>query len=259
MAKRIMDEYRGIAEIAVVFANTGQEHERTLEFVHKCDKAFDLGVTWIESVVHHGERIASSSRVTNFKEATRDGSLFEEMIKKYGIPNMSFPHCTRELKTNPLHHYIRKTLGWEKGSYYTAIGIRNDEIDRVNSDFKSLKYWYPLIEWGIKKSDIAAFWRTQPFMLEIPEHLGNCVWCWKKSLKKQMAVIRDAPNAHDVPCELEKRYPVTIKGENVFTGQTFFRQNKSVEDLRLMYVSGSVDPFTDDEYSGCQESCEPMQ
>jgi hypothetical protein len=34
----------------VVFANTGQEREETLEFVKQCDDHFGFGTVWIEGV-----------------------------------------------------------------------------------------------------------------------------------------------------------------------------------------------------------------
>ena len=42
------DEY----DFIFVFANTGLEHEKTLEFVDKCDKHFGLNLVWVEAVVH---------------------------------------------------------------------------------------------------------------------------------------------------------------------------------------------------------------
>ncbi|MCJ7824256.1 MAG: phosphoadenosine phosphosulfate reductase family protein, partial [Anaerolineales bacterium] len=39
-------------EFIFVFANTGLEHEKTLEFVDQCDKALGLNLTWVEAVVN---------------------------------------------------------------------------------------------------------------------------------------------------------------------------------------------------------------
>lgn len=258
MAKMIVSNYSATHNVKVIFANTGQEHEKTLEFVDACDKAFGLNVIWIESKTIFNQRKSSQYTVVDFNSATRDGSLFESMIKKYGIPNMTFPHCTRELKTSPMHNYVKKELGWKTGSYTTAIGIRSDEIDRINENYKKFNYWYPLADRGITKNFINDFWSKQPFNLEIPEHLGNCTWCWKKTLKKQMAVIRDIPDAHKVPLMLEAKYPTTIKGENVFNNQTFFRKNKSANELYELYKSGDVSAFVDESFNDCEESCEPF-
>ena len=91
------------AELRFVFMNTGQEHEATLEFVDRCSREWNLGVVWLEADVKHGERAGSGFVETDFANASRDGAPFEELIRKYGIPNQGMPHCTRELKLNPFN------------------------------------------------------------------------------------------------------------------------------------------------------------
>lgn len=54
-----------------LFANTGQEHEKTLEFVDKCDKAWNLNVHWIETVVHYNQRKSSTGARVNFKRGQK--------------------------------------------------------------------------------------------------------------------------------------------------------------------------------------------
>jgi 3'-phosphoadenosine 5'-phosphosulfate sulfotransferase (PAPS reductase)/FAD synthetase len=123
-------------DIIYAFANTGQEHKNSLVFADYIDRKFCKGkLVWLESVVNHGVKKACGHRIVDFNSATRDESLFEEMIKKYGIPNKAYPHCTRALKLDPLTSYLR-SVGWRKGSYDTAIGIRADEVDRVSINAK---------------------------------------------------------------------------------------------------------------------------
>lgn len=251
MTKLILDTYKADYNIVVVFANTGQEHPKTLEFIDRCDREFNLGVHWVESVVHHGKRKGCTSKRVDYATACRGPELFEEMIKKYGIPNMSFPHCTRELKTNPLHHYVKSVFGEEK--YITAIGIRFDEMDRINPNFRKLRYAYPLLDWKVTKDDVNKFWRKQSFTLEIPEHLGNCTWCWKKTLRKHMAIMDDLPEAHKVPERLEALYPHAGAGVGP---RVFFRKNQSTKDLRRLYAEGKIIPFEDTYFNDCKESCE---
>src|SRR5674476_352644 len=65
-------------EYLIVFANTGQENDETLEFVHKCDEQIfaPLGhrVVWIESVMHPGEKKSPSAKVVTYETANRDGA-----------------------------------------------------------------------------------------------------------------------------------------------------------------------------------------
>ena len=105
MTKMILDNYKDKYDIVVCFANTGQENDATLDFVNNCDKHFGFNTVWLEAVVNEG-RVACSHRVVDYDSASRKGEPFEEVVKKYGIPNNGYPHCTRELKENPIHSYI---------------------------------------------------------------------------------------------------------------------------------------------------------
>ena len=60
-----------------------------------------------------------------------------------------------------------------------AIGIRADESHRKSKVAEENNFIYPLIDWDIDKEDVLSWWEDQDFDLEIPEHMGNCVWCWK--------------------------------------------------------------------------------
>src|SRR6185436_10141652 len=99
---------------------------------------------WIEAMVFHGERKSSGHRVVRFDTADRSGQPFESMIQKYGIPNRSNPHCTRELKLNAINSYMA-SIGWT--DYMTAIGVRPDEARRVDQKAVERQIVYPLIDW----------------------------------------------------------------------------------------------------------------
>ena len=107
MTKLILDNWRDRYNIVVTFANTGMEHPKTLEFVHNCDKVFGFNTVWIESVPHPGERRSSTHNIVTYETASRNGDVFERVIQKYGIPNLKFPGCTRELKVRPMQSYLR--------------------------------------------------------------------------------------------------------------------------------------------------------
>lgn len=247
----------GYGEIKTVFANTGQEDERTLEFVHRCDKEWGLNLVWVEAVVNPQKRKGTTHRVVSFETATRDPSLFERMIEKYGIPNKNYPHCTRELKLQPITHYLR-SIGWSKGSYDTAIGIRADELDRVIPDYRERNIIYPLMDLKIRKEDVFKFWDKQPFDLAAPEHRGNCVWCWKKSLRKHLTLAQENPELYDFPKRMEKDHAIT----NATDGKprVFFRERKTAVDILELASKGDFEKFVDkrllDVAGSCSESCE---
>lgn len=240
-------------DVQVVFANTGQEREETLEFVQQCDRAFGFGVVWVEANIHPTKGQGTTHRVVSYETASREGEPFEAYIAKHGIPNQSHPKCTTELKTNPMHSYS-KSQGWKK--YVTAIGIRSDEMSRVRNDKKLV---YPLAQWApITKDHVNAFWERQPFRLNLMGYQGNCKWCWKKSNKKLMAVMQDNPRHFDFPERMEARYGLVGPEFAKYEGRparVFFRGNRSTLDLRKEYAAG-IEGDEVQEDLGCIESCE---
>lgn len=216
-----------------VFANTGEENEETLEFIENCSKHFGFKVYWVEAVVHHGKRKAPTHKIVDFKTASRKGQPFADVIHKYGIPNKSYKHCNRDLKLNPIKSFAREYFGHK--DYLSAIGIRVDEIDRVNKDHKEFKLVYPLaLENPTTKKQINAFWKFQPFRLELKGYQGNCKTCWKKSDKKLYKIYEENPAHFLFFSEMELLYPrkgSEFKKDPDAPDRVFFRGRRSVEDL----------------------------
>ncbi len=267
--------------IVTVFANTGQEREETLDFVDKCDKHFGLNVVWLEAVVHNGARKGTTHSITSYIKAERKGKPFEDVIRKYGIPNQAFPHCTRELKIAPINSYV-KSLGWKTGTFHMAVGIRADEFDRMSVGATLKGIVYPLIQWApTTKPEVNAWWKSQPFRLPLKGYQGNCSWCWKKSMRKHLTLIDEAPEIYNFPREMERKYgrvgyefTVAKSGQHTPLAasykRTFFRKSMSTDDLfeeyereRWKFLRSEDDhTIMPDGYSdldaqyGCEESCE---
>lgn len=273
MTRYLLQDYADRYEMCVVFANTGEEDERTLEFIRECDRQFSFGTVWIEAVQHHGERRSAGFRVVTFETASRRGEPFEDMIQKYGIPNKTHPHCTRSLKRRPIEAYMR-SIGWgEPRTYLTAIGIRSDERRRVK-DQSDRQVCYPLVDWfPVDKPEVNEWWSRQPFDLRLQEHEGNCRWCWKKSFRKHARLVREQPAAYDFPRRMEAQYGTTgaefdesaphrrsdsLFGPTAREPRVFFRENTSTLQLfrRVELLEPWKEPNRPDEDSGCSESCE---
>jgi len=203
MTKRLIDEWSGKRDIYVLLANTGEEDERTLVFAERADRTFCFNAVWLEAVVNPVHGKATGFRVVTFETATRPDAVdgpFEQVIRKYGLPNKGYPHCNRELKLRPIYAWL-KSQGID--DYEMAIGIRADEADRMQQDAEKNKIIYPLVKAGITKADVIAWWKTQPFDLTVPEHFGNCRWCWKKSNRKTWTVALQDPSVFDFPRRME--------------------------------------------------------
>ena len=260
--------------VKVVFANTGEENEETLDFVRECDAVFGFDTVWVETVQYHNERKSAGFKIVNYETASRSGDPFTDVIRKFGIPNKSFPHCTRELKQRPIEAFTR-SIGWgAPGNYDTAIGIRSDEVDRISATATDRGIIYPLATHvKMTKPKINFWWSLQPFRLRLRHWEGNCKWCWKKSNRKHMTLIRHTPSVFDFPRAMENQYGAIgaefrrdPPPENGYR-RTFFRGNASVDDLFTRYAilpaswqeasdeSQVFDPDMD-VAAACGESCE---
>lgn len=244
MAQWLNNHYEelGYENIVFVFANTGLENEQTLEFIERCDKHFKLNVQWIETDVIHQEGKGSYYYHTDFENASRKGEPFEEVIKKYSIPNMTNPHCTRELKSVPISKFGKQWFNCEK--YDTAIGIRRDEIDRINPNFRDKNFIYPLAMDNMiptTKPMINFYWKQMPFRLELKGYQGNCATCWKKGDAKLFQIYKENPSAFDFMIRMEKEYgkyvpnsrkeKIKMQDKTIPTKMTFFRNNRSALDI----------------------------
>lgn len=230
MAQWLNNHYEelGYENIVFVFANTGLENEQTLEFVERCDKHFTLNIQWIEAEINYGKQKGTTLYRTDFDNASRNGEPFEAMIKKYGIPNQNFPHCTRELKQVPIQKFGKQWFNGEK--YHLAIGIRQDEADRINPKSKEVGIIYPLISRNMipaTKPMINFYWRSMPFRLDLKGYQGNCATCWKKGDRKLYQIAKENPKAYDFMDRMEQKYPIGRNGERV----VFFRKDRSAKDI----------------------------
>lgn len=258
LLKEKSDEY----EIVVLFANTGQEDEATLRFVHECDVQLGFNTVWLEAVPGGDNKRTGWKRVT-YETASRNGEPYEAVIEKYGLPNQNFLHCTRELKEIPIHGYLWDELGWAKGDYLTAIGMRADEPRRnkpkkPDRQTKQNKV-YPLSHWWpTDKEDVMDFWALMPFDLAIPEHRGNCTWCYKKSDQKLRRLWQEDKGDFDFPLRMEQTYGTVKAPEGEM--RKMYRGNRSTADmLALFKLTGPTDePVRQSAPGSCDEECSPF-
>jgi 3'-phosphoadenosine 5'-phosphosulfate sulfotransferase (PAPS reductase)/FAD synthetase len=276
MTKYIIDNLKDKFEIIVCFANTGKEREETLEFVNKCDKEFGFNVVWIEAIKDEKFIETPTFKIVDFKTASRNGEPFEWLISNGGIVNQNRPKCTNVLKTIPLDKYT-KSLGWKK--YYTALGIRSDEPQRINRE-KAIKerliYFSDFM--NVTKSDVNLFWSKQSFDLNLKSYEGNCDLCFKKGLRKLMTIVKENPKLAEWWQEMEFKYENFIperysKNEKIKIPARFYRDNMTIKEIieeskfdfkMSVDESQDIDKFKQisiwdnylDSNGGCTESCE---
>lgn len=254
MAKWCKDNLGAFFDILFMFANTSREHADTYRFLEAGDKAFCLGVTLIEAVVHKRDGIekACTGKVVQYHELRKDGSLFREVCAAYGLPNQTFKLCTRELKTNPMDKYAA-SVGY--GDAIVAIGIRSDEKRRVSKHATQNGLAYPLVDLiPTKKLDVLEFFEQFDWDLRIPEWDGNCVDCHKKSDRKLQAVYMATPEVFEWSQQLDDDFK-HVGPNNVPGPRKRWRGYRDTQELLEALRDATYHPLAITD-GGCSESCE---
>jgi 3'-phosphoadenosine 5'-phosphosulfate sulfotransferase (PAPS reductase)/FAD synthetase len=181
-------------DVHVCFANTGKEREETLRFVHECGSHWGVHVNWLE-----WRDAKPCFEDVGFNSASRNGEPFEAlMAKKKRVPNWQERWCTQYLKVMPMLAKM-ESLGFPVGSFGETIGLRHDEGHRIlkglaRADNDGRRVAYPLAKAKIRKPDVLAFWRDQPFDLGLEAWEGNCDLCFLKGRVIRKRIIRDEPS-----------------------------------------------------------------
>lgn len=252
-------ELRHVYEMVVVFANTGKEVEGTLFFVDEVAQEFNIPIVWVEGFPSDkGKGWAVKHKVVSFETASRKGEPFEAMIAKLGLPCSHAPFCSDQLKRSAIEDYL-KSIGWRKGTYEVAIGIRQDEPKRYNQKdgtrkTKQARWVLPLVDWfPVDKSYVLSWWKQQSFDLQIHPDDGNCDNCWKKAFSVLGRNAVRKPESFDWWQRMTDLYGVTGKS-NFYRGDT--SPNNLVLQAQFKPQETFIAEAKNDSASSCGESCE---
>lgn len=241
MLRMILDAHGGHLpdDVHVCFANTGKEREETLRFVHECGTRWNVPIRWLEWRCRLKRTpVADRFEIVGFNSASRNGEPFDRLIdSKKALPNQAQRWCTEHLKVQVMHDFMLAKLGLNPGEYTEAIGLRADEFwryakgrDRAEREGRVVAY--PLMDAGVTKPDVTAFWLGQNIdplnpIFPLPQGFdlglrgidGNCTLCFMKGPDAIAGLIRDDPSLAPWYIAAEKR-----------TGHTF-RDGRPIEQI----------------------------
>lgn len=245
-----------------VFYNTGLEREETLTFVNECDKYLKLNLVWLESHISPQPGIGIIPRVTSYQFASRHGEPFESGIVKYGLPSTNSSWCSSKLKSELIRRYMNKQ---RIRGYFTAIGIRIDEIDRIHPQAREKRLIYPLVsQFRYTKEMVWKFWQTMPFTLNLKSYEGNCTLCWKKSERKIMTIIRERPDLANWWLRMEVTHGGRMGVHSMYRNGLTIREliakaeqpfKKAICDIQYHNANPLIFENELDTPNGCEESC----
>lgn len=230
-------------DVHVLFANTGVEREETLRFVHEIEMRWDVPVYWVQ---RRREGDITDIEEVTYHTAAREAEPFTQLITdRKCLPNPAQRWCTQELKLRPMRDWMR---GRGHEHWDAAVGIRADEPRRIakmrEANEARSERWttvLPLVEAGVTVADVMAFWKTQPFDLQLKPYEGNCTICFLKHVNKRERIAKDRPDLAVWWIEQERR-----------TGQ-FFRQDEP--DYATLSTLGNFFDGHEDEPDGIDCHC----
>jgi 3'-phosphoadenosine 5'-phosphosulfate sulfotransferase (PAPS reductase)/FAD synthetase len=248
MLWRVLQSNNGLPDEArVCFANTGKEHEATLDFVRDCGVHWGVPITWLE-----WQPEDPMWREVTYDTASRKGEPFEQLIaKKNYLPNPVTRFCTVDLKIKPFANYLR-SIGWDE--WDNLIGIRADEPRRVakmranpSDGMRGIYRRVPLADVNVGKQDVAAFWKSQSFDLGLPNlggvtYHGNCDLCFLKGGSQILSLITESPERAVWWAKQEG----SISNPGI-TGGGYFRKDRPSYAAMLKFSKEQRDMFDKDE------------
>lgn len=256
LCKLLLEKF-GKDNVEFVFMDTGAEHPETYSFIKKCNQHFSLDLKCLRAKFDDKLGVGTTYTLVDINDINCDFIPFNQMMRKYGVPYIGGMFCTDRMKTTPFKKYCQDAFGAD--NYETWLGIRVDEERRLKSK-EGIKYLADISDFD--KQDVLDFWKEMPFDLEIPEWLGNCVFCPKKSNLKLAAAQRDEPKIYHE--WLEYIYDNNVRFDSK-TGHysKMYRGKQSLESLIMSFdgltgesikkrlrVTKTLDT------NSCSESCE---
>lgn len=284
-----------------IFCDTGAEAPETYEFIRECSRQWGLSITCLRVVVNPKLYSANSYEIIRLDEIGPDLRPWEAMVKKYGVPAINLPFCTDRMKTEPSEKYLKDKYGddyilmlgirydepsrlWGKKLLResgmgpeTAADVFNqmylgsesgapqhciEKMRQRVAKLKSSKLWHMAGVSDMGKEDVLAWWRSQPFDLNLPEHLGNCTFCIKKSAGKVALAAKDRPDSAQRFIQLVEGDSVRVEGRKD-QSKAMYRERRKLSDIIALYSDVSRDDLAARlksthvfDAGTCSESCE---
>lgn len=256
----LMIEKFGRESVDFIFMDTGAEHPKTYEFIRNVDREFGLNLVCLRLKINPELGKGNSYDVVGIESISADMKPFSDMMSKYGTPYTGGMFCTDRMKLTPFKKYCDDKYG--KGNYETWLGIRTDEARRL-AEKEGIRYLAEISDF--EKQDIIDWWSDKDFDLNIPEWLGNCVFCPKKSNLKLAAAQRDESGIYHQ--WLNMLYSDFVRVDDK-TGHwsKMYRGNQSLESLIATFdgstgseIKARMRGAKNLDTGSCSESCEVFQ
>lgn len=267
-AKKMQPELK----VEYVFCDTGAEHPKTYDFIRQVVRHFNINLTCIRTHIPLEYGFGAVPVVISLEQIGQDLKPFLNVCEKHGTPTVAAPLCSDRMKGIPADKYCNEKYGRFK--FYKWLGIRADEQRRIKvvtdqldmfdkPTKKKMKLKYMAQISNFEKVDVLEFWENMPFNLDLPDVLGNCIFCIKKGENKLALAARYEP-------EMAKEFISMINSDSVHQRPTrelppdiMYRNHMSLEAIiKKWEIIPTIDIENQIKYGkqeaagSCGESCE---
>lgn len=303
---KILKELYG-DNLIVIFFNTSAEHPKTYKFIREVNEAFDLNLVCLEVDINYDGRnnyrivdindmqcdLSAFGPVTqkygrpSYQSALCTREMKERLCKRYlkmvhGLSSSDVDEFDlwlgiradepKRVVGEALYRRLRKDEDmddWDIIEAYRGATLpeyADEYLDRRIAERGPVKYLAEISDFD--KQDVLDFWKTMPFDLEIPEHLGNCVFCVKKSVNKVALAMKDEPELAAqwqlmMDCANNREDLTNPKYRKYAGAGLIYREGNSVVSIRAradMYdrneLANRVRSMKQYDTGSCSESCE---
>ena len=177
---------KNIRPALILFADTGCEHDETLDYV-------DGFSGWLQKV--------GFPPVTTVRYESCNETLEAECLVNETLPSLAFGFkgCSVKWKRQPMDKFNKS---WTDKPVTRAIGIHAGEAHRGRIDDTDLfHFWYPLIEWNYWQRDCEAIIARNGHPIPRKSSCWCCPAKTKNEVRKQAA---DRPDLHARCVEMER-------------------------------------------------------
>lgn len=244
--------------VFVVFMDTGAEHPETYKFIRKCVLHWNFNLICLKVKINPVLGQGNIYQEMSIDDIGYNLNVWMDMIKKYGVPYVAGGEfCTDRMKTTPFKKFCEDKFG--KGNYKTWLGMRADEPKRLRKK-GGVGYLADIDD--AEKEDILEWWKNQKFDLEVEEHLGNCVFCIKKSIGKVGLATLDEPDMAYSFNEMLESPAVRVVESRIGPHLIMYRGKNTLKQIIKTYKDMDRDElfstlkFSKRDSGGCSGSCE---
>lgn len=212
---------------------------------HYCKDNFSSYTTWL------GMRIDEPARIWGEK-------LFR-LMRRMNFDNYAMSSLYRELNLIKSQEEMVQIL---EPRFLLDTDTAGKIAGRV-TDIRKTRQRFMAEVTEYEKEDILSWWRQQPFDLQVPEHLGNCVFCIKKGLNKVALAMRDEPEMLAQFRSVIESKSVRVVERRQQENKIMYREGQSLEGVEQMYsgyerddIAATIRGSGGYESGSCSESCE---